>query len=146
MEPDYEFSWNLEPEEAGLLVADGAMATIEWAEGYLGNAILTYQVSNTCGASKDSQPLEICEKNSTELGENTVARFKIFPNPATNQVNISGEGLDHGKVTIRIIDVMGRIVMETQGTSISTSKLSKGVYEMQITVDGNTQISPLLIK
>lgn len=146
MEPDYEFSWNLEPEEAGLLVADGAMATIEWAEGYLGNAILTYQVSNTCGASMDSQPLEICVKNSTELGENTVARFKIFPNPATNQVNISGEGLDHGKVTIRIIDVMGRIVMETQGTSISTSKLSKGVYEMQITVDGNTQISPLLIK
>lgn len=142
MEPSYEYSWTLEPETAGVLNYQGTQATIEWAEDYIGTAILTYTIANDCGDSEASLPMNIRVMNSTDVNENLDVPVTVYPNPASDQIHVKAAGIE-GEFTVRIIDVLGRIVAETKGTSeavLNTSHLQNGVYNIQVL----SQISGIL--
>ncbi len=140
---DVDFFWALEPEEAGQLTTDGAQVVVNWAEDYTGFATLTYQVGNLCGYSQTSPAMNIRVFNTTSLGENTVTPILVYPNPASGLIHVEAKG--NGTPSIRIIDVLGRVVIETHETTINTTKLPKGIYDVQIILDGNTQNTRLLI-
>ena len=69
---------------------------------------------------------------------------KIYPNPASNQLNIELAN-EASKVSVSFTDVLGKEVMtlnNLSGTMVSINDLSlpAGVYMVRITADGNTQI------
>ena len=133
-EPDYEYTWKLEPEDAGTLNHQGTQAIIEWTEGYTGQAVLTYTIANDCGDSEASLPMNIRVMNSTDVDENLDGHVSVYPNPASDQLYVKAIGIE-GEFTVRIVDVLGRIVAVTKAASevvLNTSSLPAGVYSVQV--------------
>lgn len=64
--------------------------------------------------------------------------LKVYPNPASDVLNISVPGLKAGtQSTIRVVDLKGTVMMEEKITAslqqISIAKLPKGVYMLKLT-------------
>ena len=80
-------------------------------------------------AEIDSYTTSTLAVNNITLNQNEIA---IYPNPATNELNIATTALLHGAMTITIADVMGREFIKTQCTNettrIDVSTLNPGVY------------------
>ena len=149
---DYDIVWSLEPEEAGTLIMGGNMANIVWNSDFRGNATLTYTIGNTCGDSEASMPMNIQVLNTTGITETADKAIEVYPNPAGEQVRVKAIGLE-GEVTIRIIDVLGRVMLENNVVAsgsfeavIDTSTLRSGLYDIQVINNGTTRNSHLLIK
>jgi|GEM_PF-6457564 hypothetical protein len=68
------------------------------------------------------------------------ALLTVFPNPAKEQVLISGKGLGQGQLTINIFDATGKLVSSQQvqlenssiHLPINTSRLAPGSYQLSI--------------
>ncbi len=84
--------------------------------------------------------------NETELDENAI---NLYPIPACNDLNIGFTGIDNADVTIRISDVIGRVVLMMDRNSIEDdlvltvplNDLFDGVYITEIIIrqrDGRT--------
>ena len=76
----------------------------------------------------------------------------LYPNPAQNNVTIQiDENYNFSKLNIQVLDITGRLVMETQTTSstssLEISKLDRGMYVVRIS-DNNQLIhsSKLILK
>ena len=74
--------------------------------------------------------------------EGLIAAFStVFPNPADDQVTITGRGLETGMMLL-ILDASGRIVACEQATAspvqIDVSALPKGVYTVRC--DGHAEL------
>ena len=52
----------------------------------------------------------------------------VFPNPATDILNIEGEGIQK----VEVIDINGRTVITTNETSLNISALASGVYMVRV--------------
>jgi len=50
--------------------------------------------------------------------------FSVYPNPFTNELNINGTD---GEL-VRILDMTGKVLMETTDTNIDVSELNSGMY------------------
>ena len=74
--------------------------------------------------------------------------MNIYPNPATDAINIRGL---YGNATISLIDVMGRSVINRQieninnETTLNVSGLVPGKYFIKITQAGNTVTKSVVI-
>jgi hypothetical protein len=69
-------------------------------------------------------------------GTNTSpGKLLVFPNPAENKINISNIRLDNGKANLRLTDLYGKLLFETNLTTtiteISIDNLPAGVYFLQ---------------
>ena len=98
------------------------------------NFVLCYEVrivgmavdlnaSNNTACLQISRPLPVSEYAESEI--------KIFPNPATNVLNISYSG----SVQLQIVNMLGQVVrtQETNGEAqIDVSDLEKGVYFLRV--------------
>ncbi|MFK8045381.1 MAG: T9SS type A sorting domain-containing protein [Crocinitomicaceae bacterium] len=73
--------------------------------------------------------------------------FKVFPNPATDNVIISTV---KGSESIKIYDTVGKIVSEIQAPksieTIDVSKMSAGIYFVAVTDKGETTTKKLIVK
>lgn len=67
----------------------------------------------------------------------------LFPNPATNQLNIAVNDDRFSEMTIKIVDLLGKEVFAlttfNKISNIPVSALSKGVYVVQLQVKDNAQ-------
>jgi len=70
------------------------------------------------------QPVSVVEVDEDNLN------MVIYPNPASSfiNVNVAGEILD-----VKVYDVSGRMVMQTQQETLNVSNLTNGLYFMQVT-------------
>ncbi|HEY0031110.1 MAG TPA: T9SS type A sorting domain-containing protein [Bacteroidia bacterium] len=64
----------------------------------------------------------------------------IFPNPATNLINIEGAAI----AWITILDMQGKVVMQTQQKQMDVSSLAKGVYSIVILSENNRSVRKLV--
>ena len=72
-------------------------------------------------------------------------QLNIFPNPATDIVNISGQGIQ----TVVLTDIQGRKVLEQKGDKqqINVSSLKGGFYLLNIKLEnGSTVVQKLIVK
>ncbi len=72
----------------------------------------------------------------TDVVENKINNvFSIYPNPATNQIEVVSHNLDIKNISI--IDVTGKIILENKDSNqkINISNLSKGLYFIKIQSD-----------
>jgi hypothetical protein len=83
---------------------------------------------------------------------NAEAGLRIFPNPASDQVNIDLTGLTTEKVTLEIYDLSGRLLLQQeQMNSANTLKLSvqefkKGLYLLQLRTAEKVYSQQLIVK
>lgn len=110
----------------------------------------------TNNASCDSL---IFSSTTTGIGtiEGTVVTNSItnvYPNPASNQVNIDLDLSAGAMVSVKVFDLMGRTIMTTeqvrygkgkQTISLNTANLSTGLYLYQVVMDNNTSSGKLYI-
>ena len=71
--------------------------------------------------------------------------FTVYPNPATNVLNIDGEHL----ISSTIYDLNGRAVVNTdlqQTQSIDISNLESGVYTVNIRSEKGEYVEKLIIQ
>jgi hypothetical protein len=79
----------------------------------------------------------------------------LFPNPATNYLNLSGSFFSDQPCTIDFFNSLGQTVRsitlnptksEFQGHVLDISSLSPGVYLLKLSIGSNTSCLPLVIK
>lgn len=75
-----------------------------------------------------------------------VAKFKVYPNPATSTVNISAADVDSYKLSVT--DLSGKIVMTKSlngiENTIDVSSLSSGAYFFELTSDSKREVIKIL--
>jgi len=84
-------------------------------------------------------------------GVEQVMNVALYPNPATNQLQVGVFGLPTGaKKSVDIINVLGQVVYTTQfeGTDvqINTSTLSRGVYSLVVKSDNAAKTQKLVLQ
>ncbi len=94
---------------------------------------------------------------ATDIDESILtseAEVKVFPNPATDKINIELENIDDREVQINLLDITGKVVYskivnEIRGDLnevILVSNYNKGIYFISIKVDGRLINKKILIQ
>ncbi|MEO8147352.1 MAG: T9SS type A sorting domain-containing protein [Bacteroidia bacterium] len=80
--------------------------------------------------------------------------ISAYPNPSTGVMNLSFTADQDGKVIVNLLDVTGRLVWNVEenvfsGENVRTynfNELRKGIYFMQVTKDGRTDIVRIVLQ
>lgn len=82
---------------------------------------------------------------------NTRPEIMVHPNPAANQLNVTIGGMAHIRGTLRLVDMMGRVVLQQQvdaaTVAVNTSTISNGVYTVLFTTadGGDTRLQSRVV-
>ena len=120
---------------------------------------LTITVYNECGSAEDwtyfevngSRQLRLKSPNTSNLSNTTNSTFdlKVYPNPATNEINLSVENDLDQLISTDIMDVSGRHVKQIMNTNLapehhfinsSIAELSSGFYFIKVQTKENLKI------
>ena len=86
--------------------------------------------------------IEIKDNSGMAVSESPALSLRVFPNPATELVKISGiKNIDN----VRVFDMTGKIVKEVKSQEINIKDLPNGEYIINVYLDKNV-ISKKLIK
>jgi hypothetical protein len=98
----------------------------------------TVEVSDAHGCESVSAPFTVTTAGINDAA--TLAGVSVYPNPAENILFVDFKGITtDGKMIIRLFDMNGRILQETEATPVAGEKLSldmsqvqDGIYLLQI--------------
>jgi hypothetical protein len=122
----------------GTLLSDGIYTVTMTAEDAYGN-------TGDCD-------FELTVDTILGVSENELANaISLYPNPATNEVNIAINGETIGSLKIVVVNSLGQILQSTERNTLSTitldvSSYATGLYFININADGAKLIKKLLIK
>jgi hypothetical protein len=75
--------------------------------------------------------------------------INLYPNPASEMVSVNAEGIE-GKVTVQILDLTGRVMMQQDGTAqnfrFDVSNLAKGSYFVRMNGENINAVRKLVVK
>lgn len=108
------------------------------------NGNLIYKGTNT-GFS-----LRVLNPNTIGVEENHLSGLSIYPNPAKDVLNISGDFLTEKSTQIEIMDMTGRTVARYGGEAVASGRLEvshlpRGLYIINITNKTNRESRKLLL-
>lgn len=125
------YTWHLEPANAGEVVPHGAEAYVTWNVDYTGMAFISVEAGNECGAGVVSDPLAIEVTNSLvgipDLNPESF-EISVFPNPATERLNVMISGDKPENVRLSLVDFTGRIYRFDRSIDIEKMNLLPGIY------------------
>lgn len=98
---------------------------------------ITLSAYNECGVSTSSQTVTI---TVVDVEESNLGQIKLYPNPASNKLNIDMKGTQEKVQKIQVYNVLGIEVFNTDKNTncISLEGFSAGVYYLKLTSDKNT--------
>jgi len=108
----------------------------------VGTDVISYTVVNSCGNATATEAIEVvhCTSEGVPVVSNPVPN--IFPNPASDVLNIQWDGLVNSNATVSMTDVTGREVLRSDinnnGSSaaeVNVSGLKDGIYLITISSD-----------
>lgn len=110
--------------------------------------IYTYTDSNTC---INSDTIIVYVQSCVGINE-IITDFGIiiYPNPSTGQFTIKKPSGLNKKLQIKLLDVTSKLILEKnipigeQETSIDITKYNKGVYYLQLSIDGEQFIKQII--
>lgn len=131
------------------LTAFNGTATNVYARLATGLAVNTYSGNVTIagGGATTGGSVAVSGEVSTPLSteKNNIEGLKVYPNPASDVVNISSSLT--GIKEVSIFNMLGKKVLETStNETINISNLTSGVYIMNISQDGKTASKKLVVK
>ena len=133
--------------------AEGNISPVGWAIDdielmdlvtYNGEACVSSDQSETACASAEGEGTLVDSANSTntEDAKNSLA-FNVFPNPASDVINIQLSTEEASVMTIELFDTTGKLIESVSRnnfgnaiTTIPTAELAKGVYIVKVTSNG----------
>ena len=136
-------------------VNDGFDYSFSWTAPTIGTGEVTfYAAVNAANGNGSSQgdviyltSQAVSEEIITGIGDVVAHDFSIYPNPATDVLNISFPDGDIGLMSI--FNVTGKLMRSetvNDGSQFSLTELSKGVYFVMVSSNGNTFKEKLIIK
>ncbi len=115
--------------------------------GGISGAFSISQCYNLLVQTSSSQfaPVNIGSTTPSALELTIIKGLKLFPNPVNNELQVQYDAPENGTITISVLDITGRLRMQetysgrSGGNSfrMNTSKLSAGMYIMQIRQNGS---------
>ena len=114
-----------------------------------GTYTVTLLITGTCGTDSISKTVTV---SGIGLEENALSRsMEVYPNPAHTVLNIQFETLNQNAI-IRIVDVAGKEVIRLDEANINKyfsktvdiSKLSNGIYMLEISDDTHSAVKRLI--
>lgn len=93
-----------------------------------------------------------CAPASVNTAKLNISSVSVYPNPAAGKANIELKMKQASDVKIVVVDMMGREVMQVAEGSftelnkeINTSALQKGIYAVNVILNGNSAETKLLV-
>ena len=77
----------------------------------------------------------------TSIEENSSA-FSVYPNPATDVLNIEGQNINN----VEIINLVGQVVATTNTTSVNVANLANGAYFVRVNFNNGEVAAQKFIK
>lgn len=139
-----------------VLLDAGAGFTYEWSDASTSQTLLvdvlgTYAVTVTDGngcTNSDSVFVDDC----ISVSEIAQARFRIYPNPAIDQVWITGSTSDE-TIQVEVTDLTGKVVKLSQvrlasgaTESLELSNLSTGTYLVRLIVGDQLEVHRVVVR
>lgn len=122
--------------------------------GYSGalSTTLCYNLTVSTGAANFSRPFEAAVNSDKVLLEKV--KMLVFPNPATDIVNIQFIAQQEGEYKVSLVDVVGKEVITQMTTfnegenslELKTSHLAKGIYIVKVGNGTQSEVSKLIIE
>lgn len=118
----------------GTIIAGQGSTNVDvlWGSG---SGMMKVSASNTCGTSgtRTATFTSVCREGGEGI---TDGNFSIFPNPATDVVNISASGLADDSYSVSVYNMLGQLVSSQMDVSangnfesqINVADLNSGVY------------------
>jgi hypothetical protein len=135
---------------------DYIVKTWEWVDlKNLGNvdSIRFSLTSSDVGSFGMNTPAYFCIDNFTTRdvftgidAQNETVSFRFYPNPAKDFVLIEAEGKE---VSVAVYDLNGRLLLQQEVKSrqpVSVGSLPAGLYLLQVTRDGQSEMKKLVIE
>ena len=73
--------------------------------------------------------------------DNHDMNISVYPNPATNSINVIGEGIQQ----VQILDIDGRTIMTfNEGGQLGIGSLANGIYLVRIVTDNGVQMNKIV--
>lgn len=141
--------------QGGLVTA--TMTSTDW-QYFVGTQkfpALTISYQNVQGAFTNySASISVNSAILTGINENNLlSDYLVYPNPATNKINISLSNNRSENVSAQIFNTVGQLVKsENLGnstsvqTTIDVSDLAKGVYYVKTTVGGKAELKKVIVE
>ena len=139
----YTLDWGYPSAPVATYVAGGGNSnslTLDWGTG---NGVIAITASNACGSATKTYNATTNCRESEEL---TAANFNMYPNPASDVVNIEfWSDKDGMQKDLKVLDLSGRTVMVQkiqtisgrQSVQISLAQFAKGVYMIELNYQRN---------
>ena len=137
-----DYTWQLEPADAGSVINVDTTAVVQWNPSYLGEAYLSVAAISNCGVGEYSNPLTIMVDNTVGISNaiNNNVRVQITPNPNTGTFNIDINSNDDSPVSISMTNYLGVKVFDKDNLLIANdisyrvnqNQLPAGIYVLKI--------------
>ena len=77
--------------------------------------------------------------------------FLIYPNPSSEIFNIKRANTVNGEMTIKVYDVMGKLIRFEDGISatnypLNMSRVAKGIYFLNVNIENKRLVKKLILK
>jgi hypothetical protein len=143
MEEAEDYTWYIEPANAGVIISHQADATISWNNDFTGTAYISVAGSNECGSGTVSEALAVEVINSlVGIPDNRMAGFTldVYPNPATDVLNIKVNGENSEKVELKLVDAMGEVFkLSRSKVQLDLQGFHPGIY-LLVAESGSRQV------
>lgn len=115
-----------------------------------GSYTVSLTVTTACGTNTITQSLNVVGMEEILLG----GTVTLYPNPSNGRFALSFEGIAADQVEVQIMDLLGHVieVQELQtaaGTSVhdfDITRLSKGIYQVRVSAQGQSAIYKAVIE
>ncbi len=147
-----QITWELQPQEAGIVIGNGAQGTVSWTSGFTGEATLIIKAENGCGDATLSLTINV--SSSVGFGELQGMSLNVYPNPATDNIRIALTSEENETVNIKIANAIGTIILEQNDVNVNGRNLTKidatsfaeGVYMVIIESDKGRAIQRVVVR
>lgn len=112
-----------------------------------------YEKADTFKNSVSDYPVKDVHSSSEDNNNLIISKINIYPNPATNRININLNLNSYSDIEITLFNSIGNVVYSTLIKdkkqflkTIDVENLNKGIYFLEIKTDGNKTIKKIIIK
>ncbi len=154
MSGSYTLSWLYPGASVATYVLGGGNTTQLILDWITGSGPVNVTASNACGNATRTST----QANSCREGEGVVEQISnainVYPNPTTGNVNIEFSAITKGNASVTIQDLAGRtvasqnisVVEGMNKTQLDLSKVSKGIYMMNVNSDEGTSNVKIVVE
>jgi hypothetical protein len=126
------YEWHIHPSEAGTAEQQDTTMTLSWAPGFEGVVALRARAVNECGPSEWSVFHWADVQTCIGMTEPAQGSIRLWPNPATDMLNVELPASVQLPLRLTLIDLTGRVLLSHEISQphsvISLSGLPRGAY------------------